>query len=59
MPLQGLVLPVEVWEREAAYALYFVAHDASLGVHNPNYSEDLLQNAIDHANSQGGGLAVR
>jgi len=48
-----------VWKREAAYALYFVAHDGSLGVHNPNYSEDLLQNAIDYVNSQGGKMAMR
>ncbi len=30
-----------------------------LGIHNPNYSEDLLQNAIDYANSQGGRLTMR
>ncbi|MFC1573368.1 ammonia-forming cytochrome c nitrite reductase subunit c552, partial [Candidatus Eisenbacteria bacterium] len=39
---------VEVWEREAAYALIFVAYDGSVEVHNPDYVRDLLNNAIDH-----------
>lgn len=39
---------VEVWEREAAYALVFVAYDGSVGIHNPDYARDLLRNAIDH-----------
>lgn len=47
---------VEVWEREAAYALVFVNNDGSMGVHNPSYTLDLLENAIDYANSQGKGL---
>jgi hypothetical protein len=47
------------WEREAAYAFYFVWDDASLGVHNPFYSETLLQNAIDYANAQNAKMASR
>ncbi|MHC4094242.1 MAG: hypothetical protein ACYSVY_28875 [Planctomycetota bacterium] len=43
---------VLVWQREAAYALVFVNNDGSLGVHNPKYTRDLLQNAIDHVNAQ-------
>lgn len=39
---------VEVWQREAAYAGFFVANDGSMGVHNPSYARDLLQNAIDY-----------
>ncbi|MBC8425324.1 ammonia-forming cytochrome c nitrite reductase subunit c552 [bacterium] len=39
---------VEVWQREAAYAAFFVYDDASHGAHNPDYAMDLLQNAIDH-----------
>jgi formate-dependent nitrite reductase cytochrome c552 subunit len=35
------------WQREAAYALFFVANDGSHGVHNPAYTIDLLQNAMD------------
>ncbi|GBE30277.1 cytochrome c552 [bacterium BMS3Bbin04] len=35
-------------ERMAAYALVFVINDGSRGIHNPSYSMDLLQNAIDH-----------
>ncbi len=46
---------VEVWEREAAYALVFVNNDGSKGVHNPDYALDLLNNAINYANAQGGG----
>ena len=38
----------EPWQREAAYALFFVANDGSHGVHNPAYAIDLLQNAMDH-----------
>ncbi len=38
------VLP---WQRAAAYALYFVGNDGSLGVHNPTYARDLLGNAIE------------
>jgi formate-dependent nitrite reductase cytochrome c552 subunit len=37
----------EPWQREAAYALFFVANDGSHGVHNPAYAIDLLQNAMD------------
>jgi Cytochrome c552/Cytochrome c554 and c-prime len=37
-------------ERMAAYALMFVINDGSMGIHNSAYSEDLLQNAIDHMN---------
>ncbi len=39
---------VEVWQREAAYAAYFVYGDGSHGVHNPHFAMDLLQNAIDY-----------
>jgi len=39
---------VEAWQREAAYAMYFVYADGSMGAHNPSYTEDLLQNAIDY-----------
>ena len=42
---------VEVWEREAAYALLFVAYDGSVGIHNPDYARDLLDNAIDHVDA--------
>ena len=38
-----------VWQREAAYALYFVYDDGSMGVHNPNYSWELVQKALTHA----------
>jgi hypothetical protein len=37
---------VTTWQREAAYALYFVHNDGSKGVHNPDYAMDLLNNAI-------------
>lgn len=37
---------VQVWEREAAYAFFFVLNDGSYGVHNTDYTEDLLNNAI-------------
>ncbi|MFH1844415.1 MAG: ammonia-forming cytochrome c nitrite reductase subunit c552 [bacterium] len=40
---------VEVWEREAAYALVFSNNDGSRGVHNPEYIIDLLDNAISYA----------
>lgn len=36
------------WQREAAYAMYFIIGDGSLGVHNPDYAEDLLNAAIAH-----------
>jgi len=39
---------VTVAEREAAYAMYFVNADGSLGVHNPDFALDLLDNAIDY-----------
>ena len=39
---------VRIWEREAAYALFFVYNDGSKGVHNPVYALTLLQNAIDY-----------
>lgn len=39
---------VESWEREAAYAFFFVLNDGSYGVHNTDYAEDLLNNAIDY-----------
>lgn len=40
---------VQVWQREAAYALVFVNSDGSRGVHNAEYVMDLLDNAIDYA----------
>lgn len=49
---------VQAWEREAAYALVFVENDGSYGVHNPFYSEALLQNAIDHVNAQNAKMAL-
>ncbi len=39
---------VTVAERQAAYALVFVMSDGSYGVHNPHYTMDLLDNAIDY-----------
>jgi len=39
---------VEVFEREAAYAAFFVIDDGSMGVHNPDYARSLLNNAITH-----------
>jgi hypothetical protein len=50
---------MEVWQREAAYALYFVHADGSRGVHNPQYATNLLDNAIDYATAMGGGLAAK
>jgi Outer membrane cytochrome MtrC/MtrF-like, domains II/IV/Cytochrome c554 and c-prime len=43
---------VTVAQREAAYTLYFVINDGSHGVHNINYAQSLLQNAIDHLAAQ-------
>ncbi|MBD3335518.1 MAG: hypothetical protein GF355_08375 [Candidatus Eisenbacteria bacterium] len=43
---------VEPWEREVAYAFFFVYNDGSMGVHNPEYAFSLLENAIDYYNSQ-------
>ncbi len=37
-----------VAEREAAYGAQFVYSSGDLGVHNPNYAEALLDNAIAH-----------
>ena len=37
---------VTTWEREAAYAMYFIIGDGSLGVHNPSYAAKLLNEAI-------------
>lgn len=42
---------VQVWEREALYAAFFVFDDGSLGVHNPDYANSLLDNAIAYADS--------
>lgn len=39
--------------RMAAYAYAFVTEDGSLGVHNPAYTESLLENAIDWLESLG------
>jgi hypothetical protein len=49
---------VEIWQREAAYALVFVDSDGSRGVHNAQYVMDLLDNAIDYA-ERNRGLAAR
>ncbi len=37
------------WQREVAYAAIFVINDGSLGVHNPEYANSLLTNAIAYA----------
>lgn len=50
---------VTTWQREAAYALYFVISDGSRGAHNDEYAEDLLQNAIDYFNSKKAMAALR
>ncbi|KPJ87989.1 MAG: hypothetical protein AMS18_13940 [Gemmatimonas sp. SG8_17] len=42
---------VTVWQREAAYAAFFVFDDGSLGLHNPHYANSLLDNAIAYADS--------
>lgn len=42
---------VQVWEREALYAAFFIFDDGSLGVHNPSYANSLLDNAIAYADS--------
>ncbi len=47
---------VESWEREAAYAMYFVIGDGSLGVHNPDYTIDLLNNAIAYHDANAPGM---
>jgi len=39
---------VTVWQREAAYAMYFLIGDGSLGVHNPNYAAALMNEAITY-----------
>ncbi|NIO64794.1 MAG: hypothetical protein GTO28_04525 [Gammaproteobacteria bacterium] len=39
------------WQREVAYAAIFVINDGSLGVHNPEYANSLLDNAIAYANT--------
>ena len=38
------------WQREAAYAWYFVYNDGSFGIHNATYARSLLNNAITYAN---------
>jgi len=42
---------VTVWQREAAYAAFFLYDDGSLGLHNPKYANSLLDNAIAYADS--------
>ncbi|NNG17533.1 MAG: hypothetical protein HKM89_13740 [Gemmatimonadales bacterium] len=42
------VLP---WQREALYAAFFVYEDGSFGVHNPAYTNALLDNAYAYADS--------
>lgn len=39
---------VTVWQREAAYPLYFLNADGSKGAHNPEYAKSLLENAIEY-----------
>ena len=41
----------EVWQREVAYAFAFVYASGSRGVHNADYANSLLDNAIDYANT--------
>ena len=36
-----------------------VNNDGSKGVHNPAYARALLENALAHAQAQGGGLVMR
>jgi formate-dependent nitrite reductase cytochrome c552 subunit len=43
------VLP---WQREAAYAAFFIVGDGSLGAHNPAYANDLIDNAIAYYQSK-------
>ncbi len=43
---------VQTWEREAAYAFFFVLNDGSYGVHNADYAESLLNNAIAYADKK-------
>ncbi len=42
---------IPTWQREVAYAAIFVLNDGSLGVHNPEYANALLDNAIAYANT--------
>jgi hypothetical protein len=59
-PHGSISIATEMWQREAAYAVYFVDSDGSMGVHNPSYVLALLTNARDHAiASSGGRLAQR
>jgi formate-dependent nitrite reductase cytochrome c552 subunit len=58
-PHGSISIATEAWQREAAYAVYFVSSDGSKGVHNPAYARALLENALAHAQAQGGGLAAR
>jgi hypothetical protein len=46
------VTTTEVWQREAAYAVFFVAADGSKGVHNSTYARSLLDNALAHIQAQ-------
>ena len=46
------VATTEVWQREAAYAVFFVAADGSKGVHNSTYARSLLDNALAHIAAQ-------
>ena len=45
---------VEVWMREAAYALYFVYSDGSHGIHNPAYAQSLLDYRLRRERLGGG-----
>jgi formate-dependent nitrite reductase cytochrome c552 subunit len=48
----------QVWERQAAYALVFVANDGSMGVHNSTYATSLLENAIAFATANQAAAAL-
>ncbi|MBK6765713.1 MAG: hypothetical protein IPG71_05080 [bacterium] len=46
----------ERYEREAAYAWFFVNNEGSMGVHNYPYAHSLLTNAIDHLHENGAAI---
>lgn len=54
-PHGSISIATQVWQREAAWALYWVLEDGTYGVHNPAYTTALLTNALAHANANNGG----
>lgn len=42
----------ETWQREIAYAAFFIFGDGSMGLHNPTYANSLLDNAIAYGTEQ-------